>query len=330
MCPEREESRKTPVPPPPFRPASLVAIARDGSGGQAGPMHVRMPALLLAARQHGETAVIARLLTEEFGLVAAYVAGGRGRRLRPVLIPGNAVDLQLAARSESQLPFAKLELVESRGALLGEPLPAAAIGWTCAFTATVLPEREPYPALYEALGALLSAIGHAPSARGWIGAMVSYETLVLRELGYGGGNAGRGRPAGLASTEAGEIGRGAAGARASAGDARVGGKPGGSGPMHATSNRGMGGKGLDRESEPGRRVRASEGRREDPGDAAAGATGAAAAIGGARPSGAHDLEAALAAFDRLAPALERYLLADRRGDVMAARHRLRALLGRML
>ena len=55
-------------------------------------MHLRVPALLLAARPHGETAVIARALTEEHGLVAAYVAGGRGRRLRPVLIPGNLLD----------------------------------------------------------------------------------------------------------------------------------------------------------------------------------------------------------------------------------------------
>ena len=31
-----------------------------------------------------------------FGVIAGYVAGGRGRRLRPVVIPGNRVELQLA------------------------------------------------------------------------------------------------------------------------------------------------------------------------------------------------------------------------------------------
>ena len=40
-------------------------------------MHLRVPAILLAARPHGETAVIARALAEEHGLVAAYVAGAR-------------------------------------------------------------------------------------------------------------------------------------------------------------------------------------------------------------------------------------------------------------
>jgi len=149
-------------------------------------MHIRTPAILCAARPHGETAVIARLLTAEHGLVAGYVAGGRGRNLRPVVIPGNVVELDLRSRSESQLPFAKLELVESRGPWLNEPLPAAAIGWACALTATALPERHAYPSLHEALGGLLTAICHAPSARGWAGAMVAYEALLLRELGYGG------------------------------------------------------------------------------------------------------------------------------------------------
>lgn len=198
-------------------------------------MQVRAPAILVAARQHGETAVVARFLTDEYGLVAGYVAGGRGRNLRPVMIPGNAVDLQLSAKSDSQLPFAKVELTESRGPWLAEPLPAAAIGWLTALTAAVLPERQPYPPLYEALGAALAAICHAPSARGWAGALVGYEILLMRELGYGGADQ--------------------------------------------------------------------------------------------RPEG--DMAQVLEAMDAIGPALDHYLLADRAGGVMAARARLRELLGRM-
>jgi DNA repair protein RecO (recombination protein O) len=198
-------------------------------------MHLRSPALLISARAHGETAVVARMLTEDYGVVAAYVAGGRGRQLRPVVIPGNLVELQLSARSESQLPFARLELLESRGPWLGEPLAAAAIGWACALSATALPERHPYPSLWQALSGLLGAICHAASARGWARALVDYEALLLRELGYG----------------------------------------------------------------------------------------------GERPTG-EDLPAILAAMDKLAGPLDHYLLADRRGDVMAARARLRELLGRMI
>ncbi|MFC3100817.1 DNA repair protein RecO [Altererythrobacter lauratis] len=149
-------------------------------------MQLRAPAILVATRPHGETAVVARFLTAEYGLVAAYVAGGRGRSLRPVLIPGNGVEVQVSARSDSQLPFAKVELQASRAPFLAEPLAAAAIGWITALTATALPERQPYPSLHTALGALLDAICLAPSARGWAGALVAYEMLLLRELGYGG------------------------------------------------------------------------------------------------------------------------------------------------
>ena len=108
-------------------------------------MQLSAPAILLAARAHGETAVIARMLTEQHGMVAAYVAGGRGRQLRPVVIPGNIVQAEIRARSDSHLPFARLELVTSRGPWLGEPLAAAAINWVTALTASALPERNPYP-----------------------------------------------------------------------------------------------------------------------------------------------------------------------------------------
>ena len=149
-------------------------------------MHLSAPAIVIAARPHGETAVIVRLLTEESGVVAAYVAGGRGRQLRPVVIPGNLVAAEIRAKSDSQLPFARLELTQSRGPWLSEPLPAAAIAWVCALTASVLPERNAYPRLYAALGALLDAVCNAPSARGWAPALASYEVLLLREMGYGG------------------------------------------------------------------------------------------------------------------------------------------------
>jgi len=118
-------------------------------------------------------------------MVAAYVAGGRGRQLRPVLIPGNVVEAELRSRSDSQLPFARIELTISRGPWLAEPLASAAISWACALTAAALPERHAYPELYQALGALLDAICHAPSARGWAAALAGFEALLLREMGYG-------------------------------------------------------------------------------------------------------------------------------------------------
>ncbi|NKJ00836.1 DNA repair protein RecO C-terminal domain-containing protein [Novosphingobium sp. SG707] len=206
-------------------------------------MHIRAHAILCSGRPHGEVGVIARLMTADHGMVAAYVAGGRGRDLRPVLIPGNGLAVDMRARIPSQMPAAKVELTVSRAPFLVEPLPAAAIGWVTALVAASLPERQAYPALYDALGALLDAVCHAPSARGWAPALLAYEALLLRELGYG---------------------------------ERFG----------------------------------------------AGADGQRMLEGGA-------WDAVLARFDALGLALSRYLLADRRGDVMGAREILRQRLGRM-
>jgi DNA repair protein RecO (recombination protein O) len=124
-------------------------------------------------------------MTPEQGLVAAYVRGARGRRMRPVLMAGNVVQVQLSSRTETQLPQATVELVHSRGPLLSEPLPAVAIEWATVLTATALPEGQPYPALYQALDGLLDAIEAAPSASGWGAALVRYELLLLAELGFG-------------------------------------------------------------------------------------------------------------------------------------------------
>jgi DNA repair protein RecO (recombination protein O) len=148
-------------------------------------MRIEAPAIMLSLRAHGEHGAVVRLMTEEHGLQAAYVRGARGRRMRPVLIAGNLVSATLGARTDSQLPQATVELTHSRAPLLSEPLPAAAIEWAMALTATALPEGQPYPRLYSALDALLAAIEAAPSASGWGAALVRYELLMLAEMGFG-------------------------------------------------------------------------------------------------------------------------------------------------
>ena len=142
-------------------------------------------AIVCALRSHGEHGAVVRLMTPEQGLIAVYVRGARGRRMRPVLIAGNLVQAQLSARTETQLPQASIELMHSRGPLLSEPLPAAAIEWATVLTATALPEGQPYPRLFQALEGLLDAIEAAPSASGWGAALARYELLMLAELGFG-------------------------------------------------------------------------------------------------------------------------------------------------
>jgi DNA repair protein RecO (recombination protein O) len=148
-------------------------------------MRLETDAIIVAVRGHGEHGAIVRALTPGEGVQAGYVRGGRSRRLRPVLMPGNLVHAEFRARTEEQLAHLTIELVHSRAFLLSEPLAAAAIEWACALTATALPEGQPYPLLYEGLDGLLGAVEAAPSARGWASALVRYELLVLGEAGFG-------------------------------------------------------------------------------------------------------------------------------------------------
>lgn len=148
-------------------------------------MQIDTPAIVCALRTHAEHGAVVRLMTPGHGLQAAYVRGARGRRMRPVLLAGNAVEARLRSRTDEQLPHAEIELAHSRAQLLSEALPAGAIEWATALTASALPEAHPYPRLYQALDGLLAAIEAAPSAVGWAASLVRYELLLLAELGFG-------------------------------------------------------------------------------------------------------------------------------------------------
>ncbi|WP_380874441.1 DNA repair protein RecO [Sphingomonas sp. DBB INV C78] len=148
-------------------------------------MHITATAIVCAVLAHGEHGAVVRLMTPDDGLQPGYVRGGRSRRLRPVLLPGNLVAADYRARSEDQLAALTVELAHSRAGLHAEPLAAAAIDWATALTASALPEGQPFPQLYAALDGLLNAIEAAPSARGWGAALARYELLLLGEMGFG-------------------------------------------------------------------------------------------------------------------------------------------------
>lgn len=149
-------------------------------------MHLECEAIVVGVRGHGEHGAIVRALTAADGLVAGYVRGGRSRRLRPILVPGNVVAMEVRARTEAQLAAMTVELVHGRAGLLAEPLAAAALEWTTALVAAALPEGQPYPQIHSALDAVLQAVESAASARGWADALAGYEAVVISSLGYGG------------------------------------------------------------------------------------------------------------------------------------------------
>lgn len=148
-------------------------------------MHLRAEAIILSVRLHGEHGAIVRAMTQDAGTLPGYVRGGRSRRVRPVLQPGNRVLGQWHARTDGQLPQLSVDLIESRAALHAQPLPAAALDWVTTLSAVALIEAQPFPLLYQALQGILGALEAAPSARGWAAALARYELLLLAELGFG-------------------------------------------------------------------------------------------------------------------------------------------------
>jgi len=138
-------------------------------------------AIVLAARPHGETGVVATLLTAEHGAHAGLVQGARGRR-GGSMQPGNRVVARWRARLPEHLGSYTIES-ESNGSavLMDEPLRLVALQAACSLIAVSAPEREPHPGLYEATSALIDAL----PGPAWDAAYVAWEVGLLRLLGFG-------------------------------------------------------------------------------------------------------------------------------------------------
>ncbi|MEO0411135.1 MAG: DNA repair protein RecO [Pseudomonadota bacterium] len=141
---------------------------------------------LCAVRRHGENGVIAQLFTAEHGLVSGYVPGGAGRRLRPVLEPGNEVKARWRARLADHLGTLQVELVQARAAqVMGQPLRLAAMMSLLGVLSQALPERESFPGLKETLEELLALFVQPALPVEAIGpALVRYEIDLLSALGF--------------------------------------------------------------------------------------------------------------------------------------------------
>jgi DNA repair protein RecO (recombination protein O) len=139
-------------------------------------------AVVLSARRHGESAAIVTVLTRGQGRYAGLVRGGWGRRGRGLYQPGNRVRAGWRARLAEHLGTLSCELIESAAArFLDDPSRLAALSAAAALSEGALPEREPHPATYDGLLALIDALG----GEVWAEAYVLWELGLLAELGYG-------------------------------------------------------------------------------------------------------------------------------------------------
>ncbi|MCK5934582.1 MAG: DNA repair protein RecO [Fulvimarina manganoxydans] len=139
-------------------------------------------AIVLGVRRHGETSVIAELVTRARGRHLGLVRGGRSRRMQPVLQPGNLVAAHWRARLDEHMGTYVLEPLLSRaGRLMETPLALSGVQLAAAHI-RLLPERDPHPQLYDGLTVLLDHLTDETSA-GEL--MLRFELKLLEELGFG-------------------------------------------------------------------------------------------------------------------------------------------------
>jgi DNA repair protein RecO (recombination protein O) len=138
--------------------------------------------IVLGTRRHGEANAILELMTPAHGRHLGLVRGGGGTRLRPVLQAGNTVAVTWRARLDEHLGHYAVEGLELRAAsFLGRA--HAVYGVThLAALCRLLPERDPHPAIYEALLALLAEIAEPLRLAAGI---ARFELQLLSELGFG-------------------------------------------------------------------------------------------------------------------------------------------------
>lgn len=139
--------------------------------------------IIIGARKHGETSVIATVLTRDHGRHAGLIRGGAGKRMRGIVQPGNKVRATWRARLAEHLGNFTLEPIESyAAAALSNGDRLSALTSACALIDAALPEREAHPALMDGLEILLCALNDDSV---WPIIYVKWEIGLLAELGFG-------------------------------------------------------------------------------------------------------------------------------------------------
>lgn len=145
-------------------------------------MEWRDEGIVLSTRPFGETSVILDIISKEHGRASGLVKGGRSRRMRPSLQPGNSVEVTWRARLDDQLGNFAVELSKARAGHLMETATGTFGIQAIAGLLRHLPDRDPHPRLYETVGLVVEHLDE-PAAAGAV--MVRFELAFLEEMGFG-------------------------------------------------------------------------------------------------------------------------------------------------
>jgi DNA repair protein RecO (recombination protein O) len=145
-------------------------------------MEWRDEGIVIGARRLGERDVILEAMTREHGRHLGVVRSGRSQRMQPALQAGNGCELVWRARLDEQLGQYLVEPTKLRAASLMESAAALYAMATLGSLLRLLPERDPYPALYETLCIVLDTLDQPQLAAPLL---VRFEVALLGELGFG-------------------------------------------------------------------------------------------------------------------------------------------------
>ena len=146
-------------------------------------MEWREDGYVLAVKPHGETSAIVNVFTKTHGRHVGLVRGGRSKRMRPVLQPGNKVTALWKARLSEHLGVFNIEAIDARAAIfMDDRLSLAGLNAISALSTASLPEREPHPKLFDVFEILLANLHDIDV---WPALYIRYELALLQALGYG-------------------------------------------------------------------------------------------------------------------------------------------------
>ncbi|MBQ5700249.1 MAG: DNA repair protein RecO [Alphaproteobacteria bacterium] len=142
-------------------------------------MKLESVGILISLRPFNERDAIARVFTRDFGMMVGMMRGANvAKKNRPLV--GQVGLMSWNARLDSQLGMMHWESEKNMTAQIMMN-PGALICMNSAFEtlALLLPEREPYVALYDATIGFMNQV-----ADGGVGAYLMWEINLLRDLGY--------------------------------------------------------------------------------------------------------------------------------------------------
>ena len=139
-------------------------------------------AVILGVRRHGEGSVIVEAMTKAHGRHMGLVRGGRSSRMRPLLQPGNSVQISWRARLDEHLGSFTIEADRLRAAtLMASPMALNGLQLIAGHL-RLLPERDPHAPLYHAALVVFDNLDEPHKAARLV---IRFELALLEELGFG-------------------------------------------------------------------------------------------------------------------------------------------------